>query len=103
MANVQVSGSGNDSSGELENGVQVDSRGIFTLRDELSGLSRPPQDNVNGFGTMSYGGYRDGGAQAPPCFNNRGESDMNLAWESLMVMDWIQMMAVGFILGQICA
>ena len=54
------------------------------VQDEQNGPAGPFLDIVNGFGTMSYAGYRDGGAQAPPSFNNRGEFGMNLAWGNLM-------------------
>ena len=57
--------------------------GVDTVRDEQSGLVRPSQENVNGFGTMSNGGYRDGGTQAPPSFNSSGGADSYIALEDL--------------------
>ena len=55
------------------------------LQDEQNGPVRPLLDDVNGFGTMSYGGNRDGGARAPPSFNFnfRGGIDGYLAEENL--------------------
>ena len=64
--------------------------GVDTVRDEQSGLVRPSQDNVNGFGTMSNGGYRDGGAQAPPSFNSSGGADNYVALEDLSDLSDLQ-------------